>query len=306
VRGKPPFHPGPGALEHPHAPSTSLRNRKKDGAGGIGEEPVLDAKRKRGPLPRDLPRIPPARDGVKSTRRPELGRDRYGGDRVSNRKQDPARANRVGPVQGRYLGPFHDAGPAGIGVTDLKNIPAKYHLPPEKRPDKIWIDKRQPSRGEDAAQGRDGKRGRDRGPPENGQEEGEKKETSRHGGTARAGGKTEEKPGEEWQGKEQGGTRIPERMIHAGAVATPVPSRPRCWGACGGAAGEGGSERSLSGRKGERRLAGVSQVERRSEGTPPRVRKPFFTPPLRWRPGMKTFSDVLYLCPVYCFARRAR
>src|SRR3970282_911472 len=36
----------------------------------------------------------------------------------------------------------------------------------------------------------------------------------------------------------------------------------------------GGSERSFSGRKGERRLADSSQVERRSEGPPPRERMP--------------------------------
>jgi len=108
-------------------------------------------------------------------------------------------------------------------MTDLENVPAKSHLPPEERPNKIRIEKRKPSRGEGAAQSRDGKRGRDGGPPENDQEEGEEEKTRRNSGTARAGGKTEEKPGEEGQGKEQGGTRIPERMIHAGAVATPVP-----------------------------------------------------------------------------------
>ena len=48
---------------------------------------------------------------------------------------------------------------ACIGVADLENVTAKSHLPPEERPDKIRIEKREPSRGEGAAQGCDGKRG---------------------------------------------------------------------------------------------------------------------------------------------------
>ena len=111
-------------------------------------------------------------------------------------------------------------------MADLKNVSTQSHLRPEKRPDKIRVEKREPARGEGTAQGRDGERGRDRGSPENDQEEGKKEKTRRHGGSARTGNKTEKEPGEEGQGKKKDGAQIPERMIHAGATATPVPSRP--------------------------------------------------------------------------------
>jgi len=52
------------------------------------------------------------------------------------------------------------------------------------------------------------------------------------------------------------------------------------------------------------------QVVRKSndfaKGPPPRMRKPLVAPVLRGCPGMKAFCNVLYVCPVYCFARRAR
>lgn len=111
-------------------------------------------------------------------------------------------------------------------MADLKNGSTESHLRTEKRPDKIRVEKREPARGEGTAQGRDGKRRRDRGSPENDQEEGKKEKARCHGGTARTGNQTEKEPGEEGQGKKQDGAQIPERMIHAGDIATPVPSRP--------------------------------------------------------------------------------
>src|SRR4030065_2788 len=52
-------------------------------------------------------------------------------------------------------------------------------------------------------------------------------------------------------------------------------------GAIGGAAEGWGVRAELSGRKVKRRLAGASQVERRSEELPPRMRKLVMTPPQR-------------------------
>jgi hypothetical protein len=225
VEGKPSLRPGARAPKYARHSPSALSHRNEDGPGGIGGEPVLDAKRERVPFPRNLPRVPPAPNGVKPPRRPDLGRKRYGGVRVPYREEQPLRPDRPGTVRQGNLGFLHDPAPSLVGGTDLGDGPAKNDFFSEKRPDILRVKKRKAAGGKGAAKGgyreRDGQGGTAKGK----QEDGENEESRSDGDTARPRKQTEEEPEQKGEAKEQDGSQAPERMIHATDVATPVPAR---------------------------------------------------------------------------------
>src|SRR3990170_4556352 len=104
-------------------------------------------------------------------------------------------------------------------------------------------------------------------------------------------------------------------MIHAAGVAIPVPSRALAGESDGADETPGGTDyhaplRGRLWRSSRGRASADLQMYRKSsdfaKGPPPRMWKPFVAPPFQERPGMKTFYNVPEVCPVNCFARRAR